>query len=58
MKSKVYYGEFSLKHWIDLILKKNLKLPKYQRHFVWDEQRTLKLVEAPAEVGECRCFEA
>lgn len=44
MKSKVYYGEYSLKHWIDLILKKNLKLPKYQRHFVWDEQRTLKLV--------------
>ena len=44
MKSKVYYGEFSLKHWIDLILKKNLKLPKYQRHFVWDEQRTQKLV--------------
>lgn len=33
MKSKVYYGEYSLKHWIDLILKKNLKLPKYQRHF-------------------------
>lgn len=46
MKSKVYYGEYSLKHWIDLILKKNLKLPKYQRHFVWDEQKTLKLVES------------
>jgi hypothetical protein len=46
MKSKVYYGEYSLKHWIDLILKKNLRLPKYQRHFVWDEQKTLKLVES------------
>lgn len=46
MKSKVYYGEYSLKHWIDLILKKNLKLPKYQRHFVWDEQKTLKLVDS------------
>ena len=46
MKSKVYYGEYSLKHWIDLILKKNLKLPKYQRHFVWDDLKTLKLVES------------
>lgn len=46
MKSKVYYGEYSLKHWIDLILRKNLKLPRYQRHFVWDEKKTLKLVES------------
>lgn len=46
MKSKVYYGEYSLKHWIELILKKNIKLPKYQRHFVWDEQKTMKLIES------------
>lgn len=46
MKSKVYYGEYSLKHWIDMILKKNLKFPLYQRHFVWDEQRTQKLVDS------------
>lgn len=46
MNSKIYYGEYSLKHWIDLILKKNLKLPRYQRRFVWDEKKTLKLLES------------
>lgn len=46
MNSKIYYGEYSLKHWIDLILKKNLRLPKYQRRFVWDENKTLKLLES------------
>lgn len=46
MENKVYYGEYSLSHWVDLILKKNLKLPKYQRHFVWDEKKTLKLVDS------------
>jgi len=37
MENKVYYGEYSLKHWIDLILKKNIILPEYQRYFVWKE---------------------
>lgn len=37
MDNKVYYGEYSLKHWIDLILKENIILPEYQRHFVWAE---------------------
>ena len=46
MENKVYYGEYSLRHWIDLILKKNLMLPKYQRHFVWDEAKTLKLIDS------------
>jgi uncharacterized protein with ParB-like and HNH nuclease domain len=43
MENKVYYGEYSLKHWIDLILKKNIILPEYQRYFVWkeDDVRTL-----------------
>ena len=26
MKNKVYYGEYSLEHWIKLILKKNIVL--------------------------------
>lgn len=37
MKNNVYYGEYSLMHWINLILNKNIVLPKYQRAFVWDK---------------------
>lgn len=31
MNNKVYYGEYSLKHWINLILKGNIKLPELQK---------------------------
>lgn len=41
MKHKVYYGEYSLSHWIDLILSKNIILPEYQRLFVWDKKQVL-----------------
>lgn len=43
-KNKIYYGEYSLKHWIDLILKKNIELPEYQRFFVWSEEKTKTLI--------------
>ena len=46
MDNRVYYGEYSLKHWIDLILKKNIILPKYQRYFVWNEEDVRKLIDA------------
>ncbi|MCL2246793.1 MAG: DUF262 domain-containing protein [Lentimicrobiaceae bacterium] len=46
MDNKVYYGEYSLKHWIDLILKGNIVLPPYQRYFVWDEDKVQKIIEA------------
>lgn len=46
MESKTYYGEYSLKHWIELILKQNIILPEYQRYFVWEEKRTKKLIES------------
>lgn len=46
MSNKVYYGEYSLKHWIDLMLSKNITLPKYQRSFVWSERKSQKLMEA------------
>ena len=39
MGNRVYYGEYTLKHWLDLMLKKNIVLPEYQRYFVWDENR-------------------
>jgi uncharacterized protein with ParB-like and HNH nuclease domain len=45
MDNRVYYGEYSLRHWIDLILKKNIVLPEYQRYFVWDEKKVITLIE-------------
>ena len=45
MKNKIYYGEYSLKHWIDLILKGNIILPKYQRTFVWRKHDVISLIE-------------
>lgn len=44
MDNRVYYGEYSLQHWIDLILKKNIVLPEYQRYFVWDENKVATLI--------------
>ena len=46
MESKVYYGEYTLEHWMNLILKKNIILPDYQRLFVWDKEKTEKLIES------------
>ena len=46
MDSKVYYGEYSLRHWIDLILSGNITLPEYQRSFVWDEQDVKRLIKS------------
>ena len=45
MKNKVYYGEYSLKHWIELILKGKITLPDYQRRFVWFEQNVKDLMK-------------
>lgn len=45
-KNRVYYGEYTLKHWIDLILTGDIILPKYQRYFVWDKEQSLALVKA------------
>ncbi len=45
MDNRVYYGEYSLKHWIDLILKQNIILPDYQRYFVWSEKKVNTLIE-------------
>jgi len=45
MDNRVYYGEYSLKHWIELILKENIILPDYQRHFVWNEKKVETLID-------------
>lgn len=46
MNNKVYYGEYTLSHWIDLMLKGNIKLPIYQRLFVWEEDKVHELIRA------------
>lgn len=45
MDNRVYYGQYSLKHWLDLILKKNILLPEYQRFFVWNENKVQTLID-------------
>ena len=45
MENKVYYGEYSLNHWIDLILKGNIMLPWYQRSFVWEKEKIENLIK-------------
>lgn len=46
MENKVYYGEYSLSYWIELMLKKNIELPEYQRNFVWKEEDMNILLES------------
>lgn len=49
MKNRVYYGEYSLAYWIELILTKKIQLPSYQRHFVWTKDHVKSFVEALKE---------
>lgn len=44
MESKTYFGEYSLKHWINLMLRRNIILPSYQRSFVWGVQDLERLI--------------
>ncbi|GEM63867.1 hypothetical protein SF1_18490 [Sphingobacterium faecium NBRC 15299] len=46
MENRVYYGQYNLKHWIDLILKQNIVLPNYQRFFVWNEKKVETLIKS------------
>lgn len=45
-KTRTYYGEYTLKHWIDLMLSGNIVLPEYQRSFAWDEGDVKKLISS------------
>lgn len=49
MENKVYYGEYTLKHWIDMMLTGNIVLPDYQRHFVWREKDVKRLLQSLSE---------
>ena len=39
MNKSCFYGEYTLLHWIELILQKNIVLPEYQRSFVWKKEQ-------------------
>ena len=45
-KSISYYGEYSIEHWISLILTKELELPNFQRFFVWDKDKVKGLLKS------------
>ncbi|WP_158990139.1 DUF262 domain-containing protein [Mucilaginibacter sp. L196] len=45
MDNRVYYGQYSLSHWLDLILKENIILPDYQRFFVWNQTKVKTLID-------------
>lgn len=49
MDNKVFYGEYTLRHWINMILKQDLILPEYQRFFVWKEKKMDLLIETLLE---------
>lgn len=44
MDKKVYYGEYTLFHWIELILKHNIVLPDYQRGYVWPKSMVERFI--------------
>lgn len=44
MANRIYYDEYTLKYWIDLIFKGNIILPEYQRTFVWEKGEVIKLM--------------
>ncbi|MCD8295559.1 MAG: DUF262 domain-containing protein [Clostridia bacterium] len=46
MDTKVYYGEYTLDYWIRLLLNKDIRLPQYQRKFVWSESDQKRLMDS------------
>lgn len=45
MENRIYYGQYSLWHWTELVLKQNIALPDYQRYFVWEEKQVSTLIK-------------
>lgn len=45
MKNRIYCGEYSLAHWIKLMLTSNIVLPDYQRLFVWKEEDVKNFID-------------
>ena len=51
MKTRVYYGEYTLRHWLTLLLTRSIVLPDYQRSFVWTEKDVKHLYQS-LETGQ------
>lgn len=49
MNNRTYYGEYTLEHWIQLILKQNIELPIFQRSFVWKKEKAKELISSIIE---------
>lgn len=49
MKTKVFYGEYTLSHWVDLLLSRQIELPEYQRLFVWKKDKVSALIQSLKE---------
>lgn len=45
-ENRTYYGEYSLERWIELVVKGNIVLPEYQRHFVWNQKDLKRLIKS------------
>ncbi|MBQ9560711.1 MAG: DUF262 domain-containing protein [Prevotella sp.] len=45
MENRIYYGEYSLKHWIEMMLRREIELPEYQRYFTWSEEKIKTLID-------------
>ena len=43
-KLLTFYGDYSLKYWIELLLDKNVELPSFQREYVWSPLMVKELV--------------
>lgn len=46
METRVYYGEYTLRHWLNLMLTRNIDLPEYQRSFVWEKVDVERLADS------------
>lgn len=46
MRHNVYYGEYTLAYWIQMLETGAIVLPEYQRGFVWKEEAVKRLVES------------
>lgn len=46
MENRIYYGEYSLQHWIEMILRKKITLPDYQRSYVWDDKSVKRFIKS------------
>lgn len=49
MKVQIYYGQYSLKYWIHLMLSGNIVLPEYQRIFVWNQEDVENFIDSLKE---------